>query len=92
MIGSEDNEFKKELKELIIGGLSLEDMEPSDIDDDAPLFGGGLNLDSVDALQLSMEIQSHYNIALTDSKEMRRIFTSINTLADYIKPDEGVQL
>jgi len=89
MKGSLDNEFKQALKEVIIRGLSLEDMEADDIDDDAPLFGGGLNLDSVDALQLSMEIQSHYNIALTDSKEMRRVFTSINTLADYIKPDVG---
>lgn len=87
MRGSQDNEFKKELKELIIKGLALEDMEADDIDDDAPLFGGGLNLDSVDALQLSMEIQSAYNVVLSDSKEMRRVFTSINALADYIKSE-----
>lgn len=85
MKGSQDNAFKKELKELIIQGLSLEDMEADDIDDTAPLFGEGLGLDSVDALQLSMEVQSTYGIVVTDSKEMRRIFTSINALADYIK-------
>lgn len=90
MIGSQDNAFKKELKELIIQGLSLEDMAPEDIDDTAPLFGEGLGLDSVDALQLSMEIQSTYGIVVTDSKEMRRIFTSINALADYIKENVGL--
>lgn len=85
MKGSNDNGFKKELKELLIQALALEDMGADDIDDTAPLFGEGLGLDSVDALQLSMQIQSTYGIVVTDSKEMRRIFTSINALADYIK-------
>jgi acyl carrier protein len=85
MKGSNDDGFKKELKELLIQALALEDMGADDIDDTAPLFGEGLGLDSVDALQLSMEIQSTYGIVVTDSKEMRRIFTSINALADYIK-------
>jgi acyl carrier protein len=85
--GSQDNEFKLELKKLIIEACDKE-VAPDEIDDDAPMFGESsvLALDSMDALQLSMEIQKVYGIVLADSKELRRVFTSINALADYIKP------
>ncbi len=87
MKGSQDNEFKLELKKLIIEACDKE-VAPDEIDDDAPMFGESsvLALDSMDALQLSMEIQKVYGIVLADSKELRRVFTSINALADYIKP------
>ena len=87
MKGSQDNEFKLELKKLIIEACD-KDVALDEIDDDAPMFGESsvLALDSMDALQLSMEIQKVYGVVLADSKELRRVFTSINALADYIKP------
>jgi len=88
MSGSQDNEFKTALKKLIIEACD-KDITPEEIDDTEPMFGdaSALALDSMDALQLSMEIQKVYGVVLADSKELRRVFTSINALADYIKPE-----
>jgi acyl carrier protein len=88
MKGSEDNEFKIALKQLIIESCDKE-ITPEEIGDNEPMFGDAstLALDSMDALQLSMEIQKVYGVVLADSKELRRVFTSINALADYIKPE-----
>lgn len=88
MIGSQDNEFKIELKQMIIDSCE-KDVEIEDISDDLPMFENGtaLELDSLDALQLSMEIKKRYGVDLADSKEFRRVFTSINSLADYIRPN-----
>lgn len=87
MKGSLDEEFKTALKQLIIDACD-KDVGIEEIDDDASLFGEftALALDSLDALQLSMEIQRVHGVVLADSKELRRIFTSINALADYLKP------
>ncbi len=88
MSGSQDNEFKTALKKLIIEACD-KDIAPEEMDDTEPMFGdaSALALDSMDALQLSMEIQKVYGVVLADSKELRRVFTSINALADYIKPE-----
>jgi acyl carrier protein len=88
MIGSYDNKFKTELKQMIIEACEKE-VEIESIDDNLPMFGNGtaLELDSLDALQLSMEIKKRYGVDLADSKEFRRVFTSINSLADYIRPN-----
>lgn len=88
MIGSQDIEFKTALKNLIIEACDKE-ITPEEISDTAPMFGedSALALDSMDALQLSMEIQKVHGVVLADSKELRRVFTSINTLADYLKPE-----
>lgn len=88
MSGSQDNEFKTALKKLIIEACD-KDIAPEEIDDTEAMFGdaSALALDSMDALQLSMEIQKVYGVVLADSKELRRVFTSINALADYIKPE-----
>ena len=88
MRGSLDENFKQELKELIIRACE-KDIEVHQIDDEGMMFGDGtaLSLDSLDALQLSMEIQQVYGVVLADSKEFRRIFTSINALADHLKPE-----
>lgn len=88
MIGSIDNEFKIELKQMIIETCEKE-VDIDNIADDLPMFGNGtvLELDSLDALQLSMEIKKRYGVDLADSKEFRRVFTSINSLADYIQPN-----
>ena len=75
---------KKELKEIIIKDLFLEDITQEDIEDDAPLFGEGLGLDSLDAVELVVIIQKHYKIEIKDMDEGRVAFNSINSLADFI--------
>ncbi len=76
--------LKQELKENIIEQLNLEDMTVTDIADDDILFGDGLGLDSIDALELIVMLDKNYGIKLTDPKEGRTIFESINTMAAYI--------
>ena len=76
--------LKQELKENIIEQLNLEDMTTADIADDDMLFGDGLGLDSIDALELIVMLDKNYGIKLTDPKEGRTIFESINTMAAYI--------
>jgi len=72
------------LKEEIIEVLNLEDMKPEDIDEAAPLFGEGLGLDSIDALELIVLMEKNYGIKLKDPAQGREIFKSINVLAEYI--------
>ncbi|WP_169777983.1 phosphopantetheine-binding protein [Campylobacter curvus] len=78
-------ELINEVKELIIESLNLEDMKPSDIDENAPLFNEGLGLDSVDALELGLAVQKRYGLVL-DSKtaNLKDIFRSVSSLAKYI--------
>ncbi|WP_452230734.1 MULTISPECIES: phosphopantetheine-binding protein [unclassified Lacinutrix] len=76
--------LKQELKENLIEQLNLEDMTIADIADDDMLFGDGLGLDSIDALELIVMLDKSYGIKLTDPKEGRSIFESINTMAAYI--------
>ena len=80
-------ELKYKLKEMIIEECEKEDITPDDIPNDVELFSdaSGLELDSLDALQISMGLQNNYGIRLADSKEFRRIITSIDELAKYIK-------
>lgn len=73
-----------ELKEKIIEVLNLEEMEPGDIDAGAPLFGSGLGLDSIDALELIVMMEKQYGIKLKDPKEGKEIFSSVATMASYI--------
>lgn len=82
------DDFKKRLKQFIITECG-KDVTPEDVPDDAPLFGskGPLKLDSIDALQLSVAMERHFGVKLTDSKEMRRVFTSVNALADFLRPE-----
>lgn len=90
MKGSLDANFKAALKRLIVEACDLADRIAADeIEDDAPLFGRSskLGLDSIDALQISIAVQQEYGISITDSKEMRRIMTSINSFADFIRPE-----
>lgn len=79
------NEEILELKELIISGLNLEDVAPGDINDDEPLFGNGLGLDSVDALELGLLVQKKYGIVLNSkTQNLKQIFSSVASLAQYI--------
>jgi acyl carrier protein len=73
-----------ELKEQIIKALNLEEMTPDDIETDAPLFGEGLGLDSIDALELIVLLEKKYGIKLANPAEGKAIFTSVATIADYV--------
>ena len=73
-----------ELKKAIIETLNLEEVKPEDIDNDAPLFGDGLGLDSIDALELIVLMEKRYGIKLQDPAAGREIFRSICVMADYI--------
>jgi len=72
------------LKEEIIEVLNLEDVKPADIDENAPLFGEGLGLDSIDALELIVLMEKNYGIKLKDPSQGKEIFKSIKVMADYI--------
>lgn len=76
--------LKQELKEKIIAVLNLEDVSVADINDTDALFGDGLGLDSIDALELIVLLDKDYGIKLTDPKEGKNIFQSIDTMAAYI--------
>lgn len=76
--------LRTELKEKIIEQLNLEDMEVADISDSELLFGDGVGLDSIDALELIVMLEKDYGIKLTDPKEGKKIFVNISTMADYI--------
>ena len=82
LIRMEDLKF--ELKKNIIELLNLEDVSVEDIKDDDPLFGEGLCLDSIDALELIVMLDKEYGIRLSDPKEGRKIFESIEVMATYI--------
>lgn len=75
----------EQLKLQIIEALNFEDMTPADIDTDAPLFGEGLGLDSIDALELIMLMDREYGIKLADPKQGKAIFRSVRTMAEYIR-------
>lgn len=72
------------LKNQIIEVLNLEDMAPEDIDAEAPLFGDGLGLDSIDALELIVLLEREYGIKLSNPAEGKQIFKSIASIADYV--------
>jgi acyl carrier protein len=78
------SELKQELKEKIIEQLNLEDVSVEEIADDDSLFGDGLGLDSIDALELIVMLDKDYGIKLSDPKEGRKIFESIAVMAAYI--------
>ena len=86
---SEMEALKETLKGQIIEQLNLEDFSVSDISDDMPLFGEGLGLDSIDALELIVLLENNYSIKLTNPEEGQTVFKSINTMADYISNNKN---
>ena len=77
-------DLKYELKKQIIEELNLEDIEPKHIRDDAPLFGDGLGLDSIDALELVVLMEKYHGVKITDEEVGKRVLASINTMAEFI--------
>jgi len=78
-------DIKVTLKQQIIESLNLQGMKPEDIDDNAPLFGDGLGLDSIDSLELMVLLERNYGIKIEDAREGRTILASVQTMADYIQ-------
>lgn len=74
----------EELKNLIIQRLKLEDIKPEDIKPEEPLFGAGLGLDSIDALELVVALEKSYGIRIPDEDVGKEAFGSLNALADYV--------
>ena len=77
-------ELVEELKKEIIEALNLEDTTPEDIDANAPLFGSGRGLDSIDALELIVLIEKKYGIKLKDPSKSKEVFKSVNVMAQFI--------
>ncbi|MCK6649342.1 MAG: phosphopantetheine-binding protein [Bacteroidia bacterium] len=76
------------LKGEIINQLNLEDVKKEDIDNDAPLFGDGLGLDSIDALELIVLLEKNYGIKVANPQDGKKIFQSIRTMAEYIEANK----
>ena len=77
--------LENELKVHIIKMLRLEDITPEQIDNDAPLFGSGLDLDSIDALELVVMLEKYYGIVIKDIEEGRPAFKSVRALAAFVQ-------
>ena len=73
-----------QLAQHIVTGLNLEDITPADLDVDAPLFGGGLGLDSIDALELAVIVERHYQVRITDMELGKQAFASLRALDAFI--------
>lgn len=87
------NELEQEIKELIVSALDLEDISPNDIDTNAPLFGTGLGLDSIDALELGMALKKKYQVNFkSDKNANKEYFKSVACLATYIAESKNITL
>jgi acyl carrier protein len=82
-------QLRAELKRLIVTELNLKGRNPDTIEDDGPLFGAGLGLDSLDALQLAMVIEEKLGVRLPEGEEARRIFRSVRAIADHVAKVRG---
>jgi len=77
--------IKEKIKKILVEELNLEDISPEDIVDDAPLFGDGLGLDSLDAVELVVLIQKHFGVEIKDMEEGRPALQSVDSLAAFIE-------
>lgn len=80
------SETELNIKKLLVDALKLEDIQPEDIDSDEPLFGAGLGLDSIDALELGVAIRQRYGIKIeTVTEEIKAHFANVRSLAKFIE-------
>ena len=77
-------DIRKELKELLVVNLALDDITPEEIEDDGILFGEGLGLDSLDAVEIVVLIQRNYGLEIIDEEHAREIFQSVSTLSQWV--------
>ncbi len=77
------------LKRLIIERLKLEEVSPEDIGTDDPLFGEGLGLDSIDALELVLGLEKEYGVIIPDAEVGQKVFQSVRTIAQYVVDNSG---
>lgn len=85
------DELIAELRQELVKQLNLEEMLPENFDENTPLFGEGLGLDSIDSLELVVLLDRNYGIKLKDPKEGRNVFYSIRTMAEYIHNNRPAQ-
>lgn len=82
-------EIETKLKETVVSALDLEDLTPADIETDVPLFGEGLGLDSIDALELGMAAKKAFGVSFSSNPaDNKQIFRSVKTLADYVEAQQ----
>jgi acyl carrier protein len=81
-------ELVVKLKQEIVALLNLENVNPADIQTDAPLFNEGLGLDSIDALELIVLLQKNYGVKLKNAEEGKQVFASVRTIAEYIQTNQ----
>jgi acyl carrier protein len=86
-----DNSLRPRIKEVIVRSLRLE-MPPGEIADDVPLFGEGLGLDSIDALELVMELERTFGVAIGDEQTAKRVLRSVNSIAQFIEETPGANV
>jgi acyl carrier protein len=82
-------ELKHEIKVLLIEATQIPDIKPEDIIDDAPLFGEGLGLDSIDSLEIVLALQRKYGVEINDQNLALFILQSVNTIADFIQKEKA---
>ncbi len=78
------DEIRRELKELLVTNLALEDITPEEIEDGEILFGEGLGLESLDAVEIVVLLQRNYGLEITDEEQAREIFKSMDTMARWV--------
>ncbi len=86
-----DRALRDEIKELLIRALDLRGRTAAQIDDDAPLFGEGLGLDSLDALELAVAIEDRFGVSVPDGDAGRRVFGSVSALAEHVRAHRAVE-
>ncbi len=84
-----DNHLIEKIKQLIIQRLKLADMTPEMIENDAPLFGEGLGLDSIDALELVLGLEKEFGVIIPDAEVGKKVFQSVITMAQYVLDQQG---
>jgi acyl carrier protein len=81
----DEKQLREKIKALIVKELNLEGRDPASIEDDAPLFGEGLGLDSLDALQLAMSIEESFGVRIPEGEAAKPIFRSVASLAEHVE-------